>query len=87
MSSKYDAKCSPKIMQNVLKNECKGWSKNNAICSQEWMETKNQCQMYSKNNAKCSPKIMQTVVQIWYIMWSESNVKWSKKLIKTVVQN
>ena len=40
-----------------------GGPKNNAKCSQAWMNTGNQCKMYSKNNAKYGKKIMQNVVE------------------------
>ena len=63
---------SPKVMQNVVKNEWKGWSKTIAQCSQEWMKTKKHCNIYSKNNVKCTPRIMQNVVQNEWKLYSNA---------------
>ena len=78
-----NAKCSPRLIQNVVEIRYK-MSKNNTTCSQEWMETENQCKMYSKNNVKYSPKIMQNAVQIEWKVYSYA--KSCPKIMQNVVQ-
>ena len=73
-----DAKCSPKIMLNVVKmNEIGGPKIIQNVVQNEWKLC---------SNAKCNPQIMQDVVQIWYKMKLKNNAIYSQKWMKMVVQ-